>query len=207
MQFVDDLIGNDIGPQFNSRGHRCKEIEEINLHNYFLFAGDNVGLGLDKDVTETYPYIVSKALKTDYYNLCVFNGGVDCLRYNLLTWLNKYKEKPRAIIVSYEFLNSVIVSDHNFENLQYCDLNDEVTKDLLDMAQVTGFFKMRNYITDKLITRLVNIPIFQINFSDKQNIFTTNITNIDYEGNIYDHKNIAALLIRNIRAKQEKAKP
>jgi hypothetical protein len=207
MQFVDDLIGNDNSPQFNSRGHRCKELEEVNLHNYFLFAGDNVGLGLDKDVTETYPYIVSKALKTDYYNLCVFNGGVDCLRYNLLTWLNKHKEKPRAIIVSYEFLNSVIVSDHNFENLKYCDLDDIITQDLLDMAQDTGFFKMRNYIADKLITRLVNIPIFQINFSDKQNVFTTNITNIDFDGHTHDHKTIASLLIRNIRMKQEKAKP
>lgn len=207
MQFVDDLIGNDNSPQFNNRGHRCKEIEEINLHNYFLFAGDNVGLGLDRDITETYPYIVSKALKTDYYNLCVFNGGVDCLRYNLLTWLNQYNEKPRAIVVSYEFLNSVIVSDHNFENLRYCDLDDDTTQDLLEMAQTTGFFKMRNYITDKLITRLVNIPIFQINFSDKQNVFTTNIVNIDYDGDIYDHNTIAALLIRNIRSKQEKAKP
>lgn len=207
MQFVDDLIGNDNSPQFNSRGHRCKELEEINLHNYFLFAGDNVGLGLDKDVTETYPYIVSKALKTDYYNLCVFNGGVDCLRYNLLTWLNKNKEKPRAIIVSYEFLNSVIVSDHNFENLKSCDLDDIITQDLLSMAQDTGFFKMRNYLADKLITRLINIPIFQINFSDKQNVFTTNITNIDFDGYTHDHKTIASLLIRNIRMKQEKAKP
>jgi len=207
MQFVDDLIGNDSSTQFNSRGHRGKDVEDINLHNYFLFAGDNIGLGLDKDVTETYPYIVSKALKTDYYNLCVFNGGVDCLRYNILTWLNKYKEKPKAIIVSYEFLNSVIVSDHNFENLKYCDLNDNTTQDLLEAAQETGFFKMRNYLTDKLIMRLVNIPIFQINFSGKQNIFTTNVINIDYEGNIYDHNSIAALLIRHIRSKQEKAKP
>jgi hypothetical protein len=207
MQFVDDLIGNDSSPQFNNRGHRCKDVEDINLHNYFLFAGDNIGLGLDKDVTETYPYVVSKALKTDYYNLCVFNGGVDCLRYNIITWLNKYKEKPKAIIVSYEFLNSVIVSDHNFKNLKYCDLTDATTRDLLEAAQETGFFKMRNYLTDKLIIRLVNIPIFQINFSDKQNIFTTNVVNIDYEGNIYDHNTIAALLIRNIRLKQEKAKP
>ena len=207
MQLVDGLIGNDASTQFNSRGHRCKEIEEINFHNYFLFAGDNIGLGLDKDITETYPYIISKALKTDYYNLCVFNGGVDCLRFNLLSWLNKFHHKPRAIIVSCEFLNSVVVSDHNFNNLRPCDLNDSVTNDLLDMAQVTGFFRMRNILSDKLITRLVNLPIYQINFPNKQNIFTNNIINITHEGDIYDQKTISALLIRQMRQVKEKVAP
>lgn len=207
MQFVDDLIGNDSSPQFNSRGHRCKEIEQINLHNYFLFAGDNVGLGLDVDITETYPYVLSKTFKTDYYNLSVFNGGVDCLRYNLLTWLYRFKQKPKAIIVSCEFLNSIVVSDHNFQNLQPCDLNDSVVNDLLNSAQTNGFFKMRNILSDKLITRLINIPIYQVNFNNKQNIFTTNIVDIKYDGDIYDYKTIAALLIRSMRSTQEKVKP
>jgi hypothetical protein len=207
MQLTDGLIGNDASTQFNSRGHRCKELEELNFHNYFLFAGDNIGLGLDKDITETYPYIISKALKTDYYNLCVFNGGVDCLRFNLLSWLNKYPVKPKAIIVSCEFLNSVVVSDHNFHNLHACNLNDSVTVDLLELAQETGFFRMRNILSDKLITRLVNLPIYQITFPNKQNIFTNNIINISHEGDIHDYSAIAALLIRQMRQVKEKIVP
>ena len=30
MQFYDNLLGHDLADIFNSRGHRCKEIEEIN---------------------------------------------------------------------------------------------------------------------------------------------------------------------------------
>lgn len=206
MIFVDGLIGNDLTSQFNSRGHRCKEIEQINFHNYFLYAGDNIGLGLDKDIIETYPYVISKALKVDYYNLCVFNGGVDCLRYNLLSWLNNYP-KPRAIIVSCEFLNSVVVSDHNFENLKYCNLEDPVTKDLLEMAETVGFFRMRNVLSDKLITRLVNLPIYQISLPNKQNIFNNNIIDIKYDGDIHDYKSIAAILIRTMRQAKEKVAP
>ena len=48
---------NNFAPNvnLNSYGHRCKEISDVNLHNYILFVGDNVCLSYHIPVEETFP--------------------------------------------------------------------------------------------------------------------------------------------------------
>ena len=207
MRFVDGLIGNDPSPQFNSNGHRCKEINDLNFQNYILFAGDNPSLGLHKPIEETFPYLISNNLRIDYYNLSIFNGGVDALRYNLLVWLHRFPKKPRFIVASCEFLNSVLISDQNFSFVKPCDFEQEVTHDLLDSAQKCGFFNFRNMLADRMISRMISTPIYQINFKNRPAIFSKNVANIDYDGDIHDYKTIADLTTITIKNITQKMKP
>lgn len=207
MQFYDDLLGHDPADIFNSRGHRCKEIEEINLQNYILFAGDNVGVGWGTLLEETYPYLVSKALKIDYYNLSIFNGGIDSLRYNLITWLHKIPQKPRAIIISNEFLNAFIVSDNNQSMFSVCDLNDDRVQSILDTGNTTNYFLTRQFITDKLLSSLIINPIYQIEFKDKIPALKSNVINLKHDGDIFDHNAISKLIINELDKKKRQARP
>ena len=65
-------------PEYNSFGHRCKEIADLDFDNYVLFAGCSHTVGVGVTVKQSYPYRVAKKLKCDYYNLglgdCVVDG-------------------------------------------------------------------------------------------------------------------------------------
>lgn len=207
MKFYDNFLGHDPADIFNSRGHRCKEIEEINLQNYILFAGDNVGVGWGTPLEETYPYLISNALNIDYYNLSIFNGGLDSLRYNLITWYHKIPQKPRAIVISNEFLNSFIVSDINGNNLKPCDLDDEKVQTVLNTGNTTNYFKTRQYFTDKLLSNLIKNPIYQIEFKDKIPGLTSNVINLKHDGDVFDHKAISKLVINEINKTKKQVRP
>jgi len=207
MKFVNGLLGNGLSEQFNSNGHRCKEISEINFQNYILFAGDNGSLGLDKPIEQTFPYLISQKLKCDYYNLSVFNGGLDALRYNLITWCTKYK-KPKAVVISVEFMNSLLVSDNNFMRIDAADYNDEVIKDISDVANVSGFFEGRNILARELLKQYVICPIYQLHYKNSIQLFDEQfVTDINYEGDQFDYVNIANLISSTIIAKTQRARP
>ena len=207
MKFYDGLLGHDPESDFNKRGHRCKNIEEINLRNYILFAGDNVTLGWDKPVEKTFPYLVSKSLNVDYYNIAVFNGGLDVLKHNLLTWYATVPERPKAIVVNCEFLNSFTVSDRNNTRWDACDLSKEITQNLIDDGNINGFFSTRHLLSKKLIRTTIQLPIFQIEFKDKIPAFDDNVINIKHEGDMFDHSNIANTLTTEIRKTMVRARP
>lgn len=204
MQFYDTLLGHDLDPQFNSRGHRCKEIEELNLHNYILFVGDNISLALDKPIEETYPYIVSKKLRMDYYNLSITNGGLDSIKYNLLSWNNIQPIKPKLIVVASEFLNSFIVSDRNNDVWKVCDYNDANVKELFNAGNHNAFFTTRRILADKLIRNTIISPIYQITLKDRIPLFSENIVNIDSE---YDQESIAKLIVQEYNKHSRVARP
>lgn len=207
MQFYDSFLGHDPGIDFNSLGHRCKELKDLNLQNYILFAGDNIGVGLGTAIEETYPYLVANKLKTEYYNLSIFNGGLDALRYNLITWFTLIKQRPRAVIVSCEFLNSLIISDQNYSYYEHCDLKDEGVKELLDAGNMTGFFNARHIFANRQINNIITCPIYQIVFKDKQPAFTHNIINITHADDMFDHEKISDNLVSQIRKRMVTVRP
>lgn len=207
MRFYGNFLGHEPADIFNSRGHRCKEIEEINLQNYILFAGDNIGLAWGTPVEETYPYLVSKALKLDYYNLSIFNGGLDSLRYNLITWYTTIPQKPRAIVVSNEFLNSFLVCDHNYNNFSPCDLNDEKVQTVLDNGNTTNYFLTRQYFTDKLLSNLIINPIYQVEFKDRIPALKNNVINLKHDGDMFDHKAISKIIINELDKTKRQVRP
>lgn len=148
MKFNGDFIGLDevnssvtytgvdhknIEYKLNSLGHRCKDLSEINLDEYILFAGCSNTFGIGLDLENTYPYLVSKKLNCDYYNLSISGTGIDVLEYNLLTWFLTIKQKPKALIVQWpdhsRFLN--ISSDNMFTPMGSWSPDPDATKFIL----------------------------------------------------------------------------
>lgn len=207
MKFVNGLLGNGLTNQYNTNGHRCKEISEINFQNYILFAGDNGSLGLDKPIEETFPYLISQKLKCDYYNLSVFNGGLDALRYNLITWFVKYK-RPKAVVISCEFLNSLLVSDNNFEQISAADYNNEMVQDIANIGNICGFFSGRNLLAKELLKQYIICPIYQLNYKNSVQLFDDEfVTDITYDGDQFDYSNIAQVISSAIIAKSQRVRP
>jgi len=208
MRFIDGFIGHDPATKyFNSRGHRCSEIEDIDLRNYILFAGDNVAIDYQNEIEKTYPYLISNMLGMDYYNLAIFNGGVECLKFNLLSWLAKIKQQPKAIIISTEFLNSFVVCDKNYENFQACDFSNTITTDIFNRGNYNGFFAGRNILFDKIAHKASNVQIYQIIFKDKLPALTKNVVNIDHDGNMFDHTFTAKLVVTEIKNRMRAIAP
>jgi len=113
MRFIDEFIGSDTG--LNSLGHRCKERQELDLENYILFTGCSHTLGEGLEIEQTFPFLVSKMLNIDYYNLGLSGAGIDVLLYNLTIWFNKIPKKPKLLIVQYPDYTrfSSIIDDTN----------------------------------------------------------------------------------------------
>lgn len=210
MLLTDTFIGNDDVPAlYNSNGHRCKELSELNFRNYILFAGDNINLGLDKPVEETVPYIVSKHLKTDYYNLSVFNGGIEVFKQNLINWFTLYgSQPPKCLVVSFEFLNAITVSDNNYTYLKQADYKNEEVKLLYHFSNLCGFFSARKLFIAKMTKNFINIPIYQISFENKDSLFDSqNVIDIQYKDDLFDYKNIADHVINKFNTISTKIKP
>lgn len=180
MRFVDGLLGHNSDNIYNSHGHRCKELSEVNLRNYILFVGDNAGLQLNKPIEETLPYLTSKELGIDYYNLCIFNGGSDAIKFNLFSWLFKFP-KPKAIVIASEFFNSLLVSDQNHSYIDAADLSDDMVTDAINAANNNGFFNARQYMLDNLISNTIQIPIYQLIIKDKIKVLSNTAIDIDYD--------------------------
>lgn len=198
MRIIDGLIGGDTNQQLNSHGHRCKEISELNFRNYILFVGDNAGLKLDKPIEDTFPYLTAKKSNMDYYNLAVFNGGLDVVKNNLVVWLHKYSA-PRAIVISCEFANALLVSNKNREYLNVADLDDPVVIDMIDAANNCGFFAGKQYLIDKTIPSVTSIPVYQVVIKDKIKPLNTNTIDIEWDGT--DAEVIAEKLASVIKTK------
>lgn len=208
MLITDSFFGNDGSEHFNSYGHRCKELSELNFRNYILFAGDNINLGLDKPIEETVPYIVSKSLKTDYYNLSVFNGGIDIFKYNIINWFIKYtNHPPKCVIVSFEFLNAISVYDEHHNHLKLPDNQNENVDSLYNYGELCGFFHARKLLVSNMIKNLIQIPIYQVSFSNKNKLFDDNIIDIKYDSDIFDYSNVASSIIAEYKNNNIKLKP
>lgn len=199
MQFYDNLIGHDLkDPQLslNSRGHRCKEIEDVSFHGYILFAGDNVALDFNLPIEETFPHLISKKLGLDYYNLSIFNGGLDVLRYNLLTWCSRFPS-PNMVVISTEFLNSLVTASDNGENLQVVDYSDERVNQIMSVGDRFGFFSARHLLAQNILLQYIDCPIYQITFKDKVYLPSEKITTIPHCGEIFDHKEITEVFMQH----------
>jgi hypothetical protein len=195
MRFYDNLLGHNLDNHLNSRGHRCKDIENINLHNYILFVGDNVALDFNSPIEDTYPYLISKQLGIDYYNLSIFNGGIDAVKYNTLTWYYKYP-KPKAIVISTEFVHSLVTAAINSQNLKVADYNDPDIQQVMTYGEHVGFFTARRLLAQNLLLTHLITPVYQIVFKDKAPLFEHGVINIEHQGDMFDHKQITSEFVK-----------
>jgi hypothetical protein len=106
----------DISYSYNDLGHRCKDINNIDLSNYIMFTGCSNTEGIGLKLEHTYPYLVSKKLSCDYYNLAIGSTGLDVLEYNLLTWLQKVDSKPKLVIIQWPDHSRFLSKNPNYES-------------------------------------------------------------------------------------------
>jgi len=168
----------------NKNGHRCNDIEDIDLNNYILFIGCSHTEGVGLELEKTYPYLVSKSLNCDYYNLAMGGTGVDVLAYNLITWFSVIKQKPKLVVLQWSnhvrFLSKVPKDIE--QNMYYMfgpwSRELDVTK-FLSVGYDIGFFDTRRTMMHKLIKNVINCPIIEIAQSNtKFNDDTVNMQSI-----------------------------
>lgn len=177
MLFCDHLIGNEYDSIFNSHGHRSKELSELNLRNHFIVLGDTAGLQAHIKLEDTFPYLLSKRIKTDYYNLSVKDGGLDVLKYNLYTWISKVG-KPKFIIISCEHVNALLTTDLNKTTLIPTDDNNSPQEQITLTANYSGFFNARNTLFDLLVKNTIIFPIYQLTWKNKVKVLSENSNTI-----------------------------
>lgn len=139
--------------QFNEWGHRSKSIKDIDLDNYMLFTGCSHTTGVGLELEKTYPYLVSKMLGCDYYNLSMPAIGIDLLEYNLLTWYTKISKKPKYVVIQWpdhsRFASYLPEYKHMLERGSWSD--DPVDISLTVNGEDTGMFYARKELSRRLL--------------------------------------------------------
>jgi hypothetical protein len=171
----------------NLHGHRCKNISEIDFDNYILFAGCSHTEGIGLELEKTYPYLVSKELNCDYYNLGIGGCGVDVVIHNLIVWLNTYK-KPKAIIVQWPVAERFL---HSLENPHKVSISDphssllevgswtanEVENEFLVIGDYIHYFKTVEALA-KIKIKSFDIPQIHINILLQPGFFRKDYINL-----------------------------
>jgi len=177
---------NEISYVRNNNGHRCKNIEDIDLDNYILVIGCSQTEGIGLKIEDTYPYLLSKNLNCDYYNLGICGTGIDVLNYNLVTWFTKIKKPPKLLIVQWPnqvrmtLLNypkhRIEYSPHGIWSSHYKDIEE-----FLVLGEQINFFKTTKTLTKNIIRNIATCPIIEVSTSfDGSSDVDIILTQVDY---------------------------
>jgi len=201
---------NPITYQRNNYGHRCKNIEEINLNNYFLVIGCSHTEGIGLYLEDTYSYLLSKEINYDYYNLALGGTGIDILQYNLLTWYNKIQQKPKFIVLQNPNNNRFsVIKEEYIENHGAWIKNKEIN-DFIILGDQIDYFNSKCEFAKKVIKNTIkDVPIIELTFhmakKNSQEDETIQIYNIDrarddlHMGNL-THRQTANKILKKVRS-------
>lgn len=165
----DDWYYKDIKIEYsyNEYGHRCNSLKDINLDNYILFTGCSHTEGSGLELERSYPYLVSKKLQTDYYNLAVSGSGLDVLEYNLLVWFSFIPKKPKAVVIQWpvhsRFLSLRPGYKHFIEEGSWGEDKDILK--FIAASEESKFFLARKKIVNDLLYQIIDVPIFNVQYS------------------------------------------
>lgn len=137
---------------YNSLGHRCKNIEDIDLDNYLLFTGCSHTEGIGLELEKTFPYIVSQSLGLDYYNLAIGGSGSDIMTHNLITWLSTVKKLPKALIVMWPQKARFCLNQNNsWSVFNATSSEDQTILEFMALGDQIGYFDTMQLLNEKLI--------------------------------------------------------
>lgn len=153
---------------FNNHGHRCKNIDEIDLDNYILFSGCSHTQGVGLELETTYPYLLSKKLNCDYYNLAIPASGPDVVQYNILNWYYSIEKKPKLIVIQWPDHSRFLSYNYEYKNLipkgNWQD--KEVGEFIVDCEDYGAFYARKKLITE-LLDNVISIPLIRFNYSNQ----------------------------------------
>lgn len=162
-----EYFNEEISYVYNNLGHRSNNIDKINLNNYLLFIGCSHTEGIGLKLEKTYPYLTSKELECDYYNLSMAGTGFDVLEYNLIMWFSKIKQKPKAVVIQWPDHSRYVSLYPGYSNLLQSGrwMDDENTKRFMAMSEELGIVHARKQITRNLLKNIIDVPLVEINFT------------------------------------------
>jgi hypothetical protein len=160
----------EITYSFNNYGHRCKNIQDIDQDNFILYTGCSHTMGVGLELEKTYPYLLSKSLGTDYYNLAIPGTGMDIVEYNLLTWFFKMNKKPKMVVIQWPDHSRYAEYDSKRNNIlqQGTWNNDTNNISFIVNAEDSGMFNARKAVTNLLIKNVIDVPIITFNFGSQR---------------------------------------
>lgn len=155
---------NDV---YNDLGHRCKSISDIDTNNYILFAGCSHTEGAGLSTEDSFPYVTSQLLNSDYYNLGVRGSGCDVMMYNLLTWLHKFDHKPKLIVIQWPFHLRYVRNIKGDDNSLQTEgsWSKDIYLDFMMNGDRVGYFSLRTQLYLKLLQN-IKIPQIHISFPE-----------------------------------------
>lgn len=159
---------NPISYVRNMHGHRCNEIENIDLDNYILFAGCSHTEGIGLHLENSYPYLLSKKLNVDYYNLALGGTGADVINHNIVTWFTKVKKPPKLLIVQWPHHTRAITKDFsNPTNLEVepwlaYGVWDKKAGIFFSEGENLGIFKSTRILTKKIVNNISPCPVIEV---------------------------------------------
>jgi len=165
---------NQISYIRNSNGHRCREIKDIDLSNYILYAGCSHTEGIGLELEKTYPYMLSKLVNCDYYNLGIGGTGIDVLLHNLIVWFGTVKQKPKLVIIQWPVWTRYarFVKEPTNENL--LDNGVWLIGGFKDPTLMEGesvhYFKTIEHLARIKINHIIDVPIINVGFTDYPSI-------------------------------------
>lgn len=155
----------DVSYSYNKRGHRCKDIEEIDLDNYILFTGCSHTEGVGVRLEDSYPFLVSESLNCDYYNLSMSGTGIDVVEYNLVTWLSKVKQKPKYIFVQWPDHSRFAAAYPGYKQLLNHGTWAEDALPFIAASEYTGLVHARKQVSYKMLKEIMGVPIIDVHFA------------------------------------------
>ena len=193
----------DISYNYNSLGHRSKNINSINLDNYILFVGCSHTEGVGIAIEDSYPYLIAQALNCDYYNLSVGGSGIDTMMHNLNMWLAVIEKRPKHIIWQWPEPSRYLSYDKNIIGAHGMWQRDPTIMNFILAGDMSGYFSARLRLAEIFLEKLDNvigIDIFE--FVDrKANLFfdRLDLARDDLHYGVLSNRNIANLVLDSIK--------
>jgi len=186
---------------YNKLGHRCKGIDKIDLNNYILFVGCSHTEGVGNRTIDTFPYLVSDALKCDYYNLSVGGTGIDTMIHNLNIWLHKIKHQPKYIVWQWPESTRYLSYDGANISIHGVWQNDINTQNFIIYGDMSNYFYARMKLAEILLEQLPNVVEIDFFTKTNKNIFfdCLDLARDDLHYGVESNKNLAKLLIDKLK--------
>lgn len=148
----------------NKFGHRCKNLEDINLSNYILFTGCSHTEGVGLELERSYSYLTSELLQCDYYNLALGGTGIDVLLFNLVAWFSTVKQLPRAVVIQWPDESRFISVEYSSPNIVPIGTWSDDKKFTASIAadSMNGIAASRAILAKKLIEIIIPCPIHYV---------------------------------------------
>lgn len=203
------LLGAQPYGDNNSLGHRAKELHELDYNNYILFGGCSITWGTGLNLEETYPYLTSKNLNVDYYNLAIQGGSIDLAVVNIFAFLKNIQQKPKFIVLQYPGPFRFLLSDDliNFKNIGPWVKQIEERDILIDLHKSNYLFT-KYYLYEQLVS-CISVPVIHVRHENNidlpknvKNVLVINQLDVARDkihAGIQSNKNFASVLTEHIQ--------